>query len=73
MNLIDILSEGLGKSPLFTITKYKWNSFGEYETEGKIVFTSILKSEALKQRKKLQDTDKSSALYKLDFDYVKPI
>lgn len=74
MKLTEVLNESLGKESMWAVFKCKWQEqIGEYEDPGKVVFTSDSESKAKAERKNLQEAEKGTAIYKLVYDYVKPI
>ena len=73
MKLIEVLKESLEKESLWAVFKCKWHEqIGEYDDPGKVVATSNSEKEAKAQRKRLQDAEKGTAIYKVVYDYVKP-
>lgn len=74
MKLDELLVESLGKESMWTVFKCAWHELtGEYDDPGKVVFTSDSEAKAKAERKKLQDAEKGTAIYKASYDYVKPV
>jgi hypothetical protein len=74
MTLDELLAESLGKESLWAVFKCAWHEqTGSYDDPGKVVFTSDSESKAKAERKKLQDAEKGSSIYKAVYDYVKPV
>lgn len=73
MKLFEIMTESLGKESKWAVFKCKWTErTGEYDDPGKVVFTSDSEDKAKAERKKLQDAEKGTSIYKAVYDYVKP-
>lgn len=74
MKLFEILNESLGKESMWAVYKCKWHEqTGEYDDPGKVVFTTESEDKAKSERKKLQDAETGTSIYKAVYDYVKPV